>query len=586
MKRKTSTVPTRIYTFGAMAPTANAQVVEAQMRAAHRYRNDLIAIERARVEAVRAIVSAYPSVAPIEARIAEMDAELAALRDGVRRVRAAARSRTPPDEATAARIAELKANLKAARAERKAAKLALREGGEVKAQLDLCHERANDMVRRVRAACGVYWGTYLLVEKSVEQSAERSRKEGGDPQFARWSGRGRIGVQIQGGIPTADLFGDDLRIRIDLTPRVRTTRRHPNGIEVPNSATLWLRVGSEGPGGRTPVWAAFPIKLHRPLPEDGVVKWAWVRRTRCGTRWAWEFQLSIEAPSFVQAPRAGAAVAVDFGAKGAASARIVAKAVGTDGRIDTLHLPESVRSALAHADSLRSIRDREFNTVREVLIDWLAGADVPDWMADAAQWAPRWRSPKRLVQLVYGWRDQRFAGDEAIYTRLDAWRRQDRHLYQWESEERNKALLRRREVYRVWAADLARRYARLVTEDVDFARVARNAAPEEDATFDGVHRTRVEAAPGEARACVRGAFSERGRVLIVDGRSKRCPACGGAAAEGNGFLACAPCGARMEADFGRCWNLLRDAEEDVSVISQEFKSAVSVLGTLKEAVQR
>lgn len=38
----------KVYQFGLMDPVQNASIVVEQMRAAHRYRNDLIAIERGR----------------------------------------------------------------------------------------------------------------------------------------------------------------------------------------------------------------------------------------------------------------------------------------------------------------------------------------------------------------------------------------------------------------------------------------------------------------------------------------------------------------------------------------------------------
>jgi hypothetical protein len=48
----------RVYKYGCLAPTAGADMVRAQLRAAHEYRNDLIAIERGRRWAMRQILDA------------------------------------------------------------------------------------------------------------------------------------------------------------------------------------------------------------------------------------------------------------------------------------------------------------------------------------------------------------------------------------------------------------------------------------------------------------------------------------------------------------------------------------------------
>lgn len=573
-RRREGAPPVRVYTYGLpLGPTPDcAARVDEQLVLARRYKNDLIAIERARREAYAAIVAEAGDIAAIDARISGMVAEIESLRGATKSERSSARTRvTMPAEAKA-RIAEIKAALKEARAERKAMRAILRDP-----RIAESDARANEMVKLFRKASQLRpCGTYLKVEEDVAKS-----RRGAPPEFRRWDGSGRIVVQTTGktaegfnGLDVGALYdGSDNRIQIDPTPRVRYTRRHPEGVTVPNSATLRLRVAGE--------WATFPMVAHRPLPRDGVVKWAWVQRKRAGARWRWEFQLAIEAPSHAPERRAGHTVAIDFGAKGERGGRLVALAVGSDGEVTPLVPPPQVISALNHTDSLRAIRDRNFNAARETLLAWLAENDPPEWLGEALRTLPQWRSPKRLASVAAKWRDHRFDGDEAIFATIDAWRRQDRHLYQWEANGRTKALLRRRETYRVWAADLAHRYARLVTEDVDFAKLARNAAPEHDAPTDHLHHTRVMAAPSEARECVRGAFAGREERFAPSGRASVCAACGGAAIAGDYEVACTACGARMDADFARCWHLLRDAGEDTRAVEEQWKSTVAAVAALK-----
>ena len=67
-----------------------------------------------------------------------------------------------------------------------------------------------------------------------------------------------------------------------------------------------------------------------------------------------------------------------------------------------------------------------------------------------------------LADLVWAWRDHRWEGDEAVYEPLEAWRRQNKRLYEEESHLRAKLLRRRREFYRVFAARISALHGGLV----------------------------------------------------------------------------------------------------------------------------
>src|SRR5436853_1789324 len=60
--------PSQIYSYGAQAPTTNGALVEAQLRAAHRYRNDLVELERSRRTRVAEAIQAHdPGLQTLEA---------------------------------------------------------------------------------------------------------------------------------------------------------------------------------------------------------------------------------------------------------------------------------------------------------------------------------------------------------------------------------------------------------------------------------------------------------------------------------------------------------------------------------------
>ena len=80
---------TLVYRYGLLAPVAGADVVEAQLRAAHRYRNDLVMIERGRRAAVRALTTEHPQQAALEASAVEIETQLLAVITAVKKTRTA-----------------------------------------------------------------------------------------------------------------------------------------------------------------------------------------------------------------------------------------------------------------------------------------------------------------------------------------------------------------------------------------------------------------------------------------------------------------------------------------------------------------
>jgi len=198
MKRKTSNVPCRVYRYGLLPPETR-DVVDEQIWLAHRYYNDLIEVEHASRQAY-----------------------------------VWARSKVP-----ASQLSQISKQLEE---ERK----------------DVCNARVRDpgWGPGLRGTCGLYSGTYLLIESQAEQAC---KKPGAPPRFRRWEGEGAIGVQCSKPIPVAELLAGTHRLAaVDTGPRMhcRTGRPVKNGV--------WLTV-PVGPNG---VRARFPMVMHRQMPPD------------------------------------------------------------------------------------------------------------------------------------------------------------------------------------------------------------------------------------------------------------------------------------------------------------------------------
>jgi len=485
----------RVYQFPLRAPIEGAALVRAQLRAAHEYRNDLVSIERGRRSALRAVD------------------DVPAVREAIAVVLAATKS------TRRSAIALLRDARKEARA--KAADELVRIG--------VLDAQAR---RDARAITPTWWGTYLDIEAAHNQARSAPLYEPdavtpSDPAFARgprlgreafapddaraawWLGDGQIGVQLQKGLPTPGaLAGADTRVRLVLRPADHPRDRY---------GTLWLRVGSEG---RDPVWAQWPIKLHRAIPDSAIWKWVRVSVAREGTRERWSVEITVDdaapRPRDLDRSLAGA-IAVEWEWSLLDSGAIrVARWADTRGGSGELLLPERIATGIRKPDGIRAVRDLELNALKDSLQQALREAsDVatprPPWLADAASTLHLWRSPDRFRGLLYRWQRERYDGARSAYEMLEAACHRDDHLYDYEVGARRGALGARRDLYRCVAARWSQSYRTVLMSDQDLSREARW-GPESEVRFT--------AGCFELRSCLRNAF---GDADAIDSRWRDAP---------------------------------------------------------------
>jgi hypothetical protein len=480
--------------------------VSEQMSRAHRYQNTLIEIERRRRDAIAAVQRSHDTTVPLVAQEAALVHELDAQRASLSAAASAKRSRRAVNPEQRARAVEIKAQLREVRAALKAARQALRDDPEVGAQIARANEQAKAESKAARAACGVYWGTYLL----TEQAMDAARRHPTPPHFRRWMGDGAVGVQIQHGIGVAELLdGRDQRMQIDLTTQPVSGRQ---GKPRPR---VRLRIGSTD--RRDPIWAEWPLIYHRPLPEGGRIKTAKVVRRRVCGKDDWSLHITVQTPAVVAEPIGPPAiVAVDLGWRRAPdNLRAGGWCDGTTER--DIMLEASVPGELRKAADIRAIRDTHQNEIQAQLIAWRESiGTLPAEHAEALRYVAQWKSPSRFVRLAQWWREHRIAGDDVIVEAQAAWRKRDRHLWLWETHARQGAIGRRRDQYRRFAADLASRYDVLVIERLALDKTIAIPAPESvRENVPAGRRQQVQVAPSELRAALVNAFRARGRQVVT-----------------------------------------------------------------------
>jgi hypothetical protein len=575
---------TLVYRYGLRAPHENRDLALSELRTAHEYRNKLIEIECARRKRVRAAEDAL--LGKPRLKLAEAQVALDAAIETVSKHRAGTRKRATPAEMLATLKTAREAQHAASKAFRLARQLvqprcadcrkkdlptpcehATQEGVGLLAELDAAQDEAKEAVKKFRKEEGPYWGSYLLADKAAGQSFSELTLydidgKPNDPRFVRWTGEGTLGVQLQGGLSVeAALAGQDTQLRISAPPVAcwdpSTGSRRARSRQSRESE-VWLRQGSVG---RAPIWCKFGLHMQRPLPPGAQIMWAEVHCRRVGPHFDWYLTLTLRVDDAVTLkPRiipTRDAVAIDVGWRvfGEGETYELRVAYWSDGSNDApvvirerdirvpgfvlpprgeLRLDTATLNQLVQPDGVRAERDVLLDGIRARLVSWLKQehAAIPDWLREHCKTLHAWRSKAKFASLTGRWGEwlaEHPDGEKEAYDALVAWRGQDRYLWAVESRWRDRALLRRRELYRLFGVALARTYSTVVLEKFDKREIAKRPKTEEDGQSQPARSNRQLAAVSELCECVAEASTSRGRTVVevpCENSTRECPVCG------------------------------------------------------------
>jgi len=499
----------KVYAYGAREPVSGQEEIWKQLRLAHQYRNACVQKElerRQRLEAEVYVLS--PRVLELRQKIDAIKVDMEKVSEEISAKNQKARKRLADPEAFE-KMKALRASFKDVIKEHDTLRKGIFKSPEFVAGSDARKNADNAAARTLRSEftdLGLYWGTYLLIERSAQQF-----RKGPPPKFRSWKRGGNVAIQIQaqsGEPPFTMKEAEEGTARISLGPPQKRGNLAPLRM-------LKLRVGGDR---KTPTYAEIPIYWHRDPPVGGIIRWVVLRARAIACTIQWEAQFTVEGESSPLDRAETGIVGIDMGWRKVDQGLRVAAWHGSDGDQGTLILPQKLLDKAAYSERLRSIRDKIFNDVRDRLATWLsANADiVPLWLKEATESIRQWRSQSRLAATVLRWRENRFTGDEFLWPTLpvqksgdkaahdrlramvdegavEAWRKIDRHLYEWERHNAEKCIRQRREIYRIFAAQLRRKYKKAVIEKMD-KRDFHELPNVEDASTDGALRTHVRIA--------------------------------------------------------------------------------------------
>jgi hypothetical protein len=697
LKRKTSHLPSRVYNYGCLPPTENAEAVDNILRLEHAYYNRIIEIMRdLRLRFREARAKVAPELDALEQKCDELAKRKKALRDEMKAVRKKARKRVACPELQA-EVRAIEAELKPARDTFKAQRK--RVDAELKPSKALYVERVQAVciaegrvnpdgtaskapqtrkrvnalvaaemladdempefwretfgnerqalakVKEARAHCGLEHGCYLRVEEAATLACRMSKRD--LPRFKRYMGTGTIAVELRKQTTDTVLCGTSNYVRIEPLPADTWTKedgkRDRHGCRKAYT-TVRIRVGKTSAG--EPIWATFPILMHRPLPAGAPVKWAWVKIWRCGNRKRYNLQVTLESEQFLpeNRPCGEGTMAIDLGwrvlpngrirvgygvddqgnhwreSPGAEPGFILPGARPENGRAATLpatNLPpkRALRERIEYVETLRSHGDLWFDRAKARTVAWLKEQTqhedmgnkscVPDWMRADTEHIGKWHAHHKLARVAYRWvreliteerirslwvewRTERLASKQDLMGDcndigawfaahgvedepcrfalwLEWWRRKNAHLYQWERAQDHKARGARRDLYRCWAARLARTHKTIVMEDFEISKVAKKPKSEDSPQNKKANAIRQMVAVSEFRLAILSAVGEKRLCREPpEDTTRQCTHCGHLPKRGVNVhaaetivLTCAKCERSEDQDKRGAINLLR-----------------------------
>lgn len=412
---------------------------------------------------------------------------------------------------------------------------------------------------------GLYWGNYL----DVHNSWQIARKKPGELRFHSSRDGGKVHVQWPKGMKVADAFDHISNVlRLGPVPPEAYTIPQRSVRRKLQCSTVSIRI--ESTEDRNPVWLTLPCVLHRPLPENGLIRSADVICRRVGTHWRWKLVIIVETEPDNAAPdtdNKSGAIAIDIGWRKRPDGLRVCYWSDTFGRQGELLLSNYFLTGMGRVDSIKSKRDLDFNQARSDLAEWKMSNTntLPEWFKERTQNLSQWRSAARLASLVIFWRQNRFDGDNDIYQAMEAWRKEDKHHYEYEANLRDRLIRRRREQYRIFASQVAHKYKTVIIEDFDLRNVTvgNKQGGAADDVPDMVNRQRQLSAVSILRLALLNACKREG-VAVLEVESKyttsKCHLCGQIVDTDKPeklVYICTNCNASYDQDYNACKNLLR-----------------------------
>jgi hypothetical protein len=321
-------------------------------------------------------------------------------------------------------------------------------------------------------------------------------------------------------------------------------------------------------------YVTVPVTIHRMLPPGADIVGMRITRRMLAGKPQVSVSLTVrvgKAPARTE----GRQVAVHSGWRalpdGALRIAVIAGAERPPANLDEVvrnHgdwaevvIPAGWRDLYSRGEGIQSRRDKSMEQIRARILDWLAQHPDAREGIDPDGTLSRWRSPARFAALALRLRDAPPEDGEGLARDLEAWRKQDKHLWQWVANERDQLLGMRNEAYRRVAAWVASKAYTVTMDSWEVAPLARrpDVTQEDDPQAQAARANRVLAAPAVLRDKIRTASRRLGAQVTEpeDADAASHYVCGTPLAASQRMAQVAVWCARCETMVDQDWNTLQ-----------------------------
>lgn len=394
---------------------------------------------------------------------------------------------------------------------------------------------------------GLGWATANAILDNALNAFKKSFVLGKAPRFAAAAEKEQDTLTLQftaaGGVSAQSLL-DGEHGEFVLQPTQGCGRRKYGEFK--------FRLGS----AKAETFATGTWQYHRPLPDGASVGVARLIRRRIGKDFRWCVQLALKLPEPVRiaTERRKLMATVHFGwAADVEGRRVAGIADSADpGAARLLQLPPEIETGLAMAAELQgkrdTSRDKIVPKVKEIDLEPLP-EEIQEYLRAIRRLPVQHVAISRLYRLCHMLRDA-----ELTPGWLEAWRKQDRLIWQASTHIARRARNARRDFYRKTALDIAKNYEAVVIEPLDLAEAARkiDETTGERSDFGRKARAgRVVAAIYELESAIRWACTKTGTAVLelTASTATYCAICGGAITtntEQHQLVRCNDCGAELD----------------------------------------
>ena len=552
---------TRVFKFGLLAPTTQGDIdlVFSQMDMAHKFKNKLIEAAKESRLIKRTILKKRdenPKIQKLLGEIEFINQEILNLKNDINQKKIDNKNKKV-DPKQKKIMKDLRSQKEKLYKEVKILKKELTE--EYKTALKAADKKWDSDKKIQRQNTNTYWGTYNHIEAMVSKSYKDMylyNKTGKpiDPKFERWTGEGALAIQIQKPVQfssTNEHFGTkSTLLQFHLKPTDNL-----NIIPIkrkPRYGDLKFRVTSDPKGG--PIFATFPIKMHRSLPPNGVIVGAVIQCKKIADRVKWSLHVTVKEDNtaFVEKIIGKKQIAIDVGWRKIEQGFRIGYAIDDAGFEQEFILPNEIIKGIKYVDKLKSIRKSNQEIMQQNIIDYLSKIkNFPEDFKENIENIGKWKAPNRFVILLKKWENNQqwikdykegfnilvkwYYGDISNPILLKNGKQSktnggERHLWQWERNQESKNYNRRKDYYRNIAYQLSQDYSILILENFDLRSMQKNKEVEDSGEENKkAKRQKNVTAISEFRTCLEQAFYKKGgKVFKVppQNTTKVCNLCG------------------------------------------------------------